>query len=49
MSDEGAHDRTLYALALRLRVDIDDIALWPYHKINGWLAFFDAKERMDKR
>lgn len=39
----------LFALAHKLRVDIDDVRLWPYRKINEWLAYFDARERMTEQ
>lgn len=49
MGEGGAFDLALFSLALRLHVDIDDVRCWPYRKINEWLAYFDAKERLRER
>lgn len=49
MSDAGAFELTLFALAYRLRVDIDVVKSWPYRKINRWLAFFEAREQITER
>jgi hypothetical protein len=40
---------TLYDLAVELHEDIDTVMSWSYKKINGWIAYFEARHRRSEQ
>ena len=37
-----------FALADRQHRDISEILEWPYEKIDWWMAYYEARERVKK-